>query len=760
MAQGRQRRLTNSEVLKRIISRKRSPAGVGAARNRFAGRMRIRYLINAMRYAGGAVSNDVAKLVLSCCRPARRKEIIARARAISDSNGGHERSRAAPVDVDESLETLMMDRAVRDLIYRDVLPLLVEMHARLSAKPGVTVVERRLETLADTFGLSGPEIEVLALCFLYATDGGAEKVYDELCTFMQEKTRYLEVSTQVRLVSILTGLTRGEVSRAIAADATLMKTGLLDSSGTPANEVQLYLQGQSRKPFADSYFTEVSGGVIGLSDHTLDPIHLQTLRTLIEARRPGQGMNILLYGPPGTGKTELARSLGRHFSLRTYEIRTVDDREDKAQDANRFRQRALTVCRRLVGNEDALVIVDEADAMLNAVPELFAPAPQSEKGQINRLLDDIRTITVWITNRSDGIDESTCRRFDYSIRFERLSGEQRLRIWRNCIARYRIKRAFTDSFVADLADRFEVGAGGIDIAVRNAARACRATGDTRVVPELVRTLLTAHLRVVTRRDVTIRTSDPSTSSYALEGLHVKGRLDDTFEILGRFNEQWRAGSDGYEVRGMNVLLFGPPGTGKTEFAKYLARRLRRRLHVKRGSDLLNPFVGMTEQHIRDAFERAERDQAVLLLDEADGMLGSREGAVRSWEMTQVNELLTAMETFRGILICSTNFRAGLDTASIRRFALKLEFDYLLPDGVVAFYQRLLAPLATDRLTEEHAKTLRGLRQLAPGDFKVVRQQHVLRDRKKVRHGALIEGLRRETAAKNGGRGRVIGFAKG
>ena len=67
----------------------------------------------------------------------------------------------------------------------------------------------------------------------------------------------------------------------------------------------------------------------------------------------------------------------------------------------------------------------------------------------------------------------------------------------------------------------------------------------------------------------------------------------------------------------SLLLTGPPGTGKTEFAHVLADALDRELVVKASSDLVSPYVGSTEKNLADTFERARQEDAVLLLDEAD-----------------------------------------------------------------------------------------------------------------------------------------------
>ena len=79
------------------------------------------------------------------------------------------------------------------------------------------------------------------------------------------------------------------------------------------------------------------------------------------------------------------------------------------------------------------------------------------------------------------------------------------------------------------------------------------------------------------------------------------------------------------------------------------------------------------------FAAARQQNAVLVLDEADSFLSDRRGARQSWEVTQVNELLTQMEAFDGIFICTTNLMEKLDPASLRRFAFKVRFDPMTPD---------------------------------------------------------------------------------
>ena len=74
---------------------------------------------------------------------------------------------------------------------------------------------------------------------------------------------------------------------------------------------------------------------------------------------------------------------------------------------------------------------------------------------------------------------------------------------------------------------------------------------------------------------------------------------------------------------MNLLMFGPPGTGKTEFVKHLGKELDRKVLVMKGSDLISKYVGESEQNIAKAFQRAETEHVILFFDEIDGLVQDR-----------------------------------------------------------------------------------------------------------------------------------------
>lgn len=117
---------------------------------------------------------------------------------------------------------------------------------------------------------------------------------------------------------------------------------------------------------------------------------------------------------------------------------------------------------------------------------------------------------------------------------------------------------------------------------------------------------------------------------------------------------------------------------------------------------------------------------MILLDEVDSFLADRSNAQRSWERTQVNELLQQMERFSGVFIAATNLMEGLDPAALRRFDLKLLFEALTREQRQrAFAQEALGD-ADAPVPETSARLLNEMDGLTLGDIaNVRRQQRVL-----------------------------------
>ena len=380
---------------------------------------------------------------------------------------------------------------------------------------------------------------------------------------------------------------------------------------------------------------------------------------------------------------------------------------------------------------------DEADTLLSC----------AGANRLNDALDGSRCVRLWIANLAPSdLPVSNLRRFDLAIPFEPLGPRQRAMIWRNSLARNRIGGLLGDDAVADFAERYPVSAGGISRVCENlAAIRRRSSSRRRAAPAnraggapgapsapaggadavaLARTLVENHALLL---DVPFRRADAAdevSRGYVLDDLSIRGAvpLPDILAAARRHLERLEAGDRGDAAAGVdaprfNLLLSGPPGCGKTEFVRYLGERLGREVRPLGASDLLGSLLGETEHRIRAAFEGAARDGAVLFFDEIDSVLRTREVAVRSWEVSQVNEILARMECFRGIFVAATNYLASLDPAVLRRFTFKLAFGYLDRAGKRTFFERFFRTPLTPAEEEE----LDAIPRLCPGDFRTVRQ---------------------------------------
>ncbi|KQP03547.1 ATP-binding protein [Pseudorhodoferax sp. Leaf265] len=437
------------------------------------------------------------------------------------------------------------------------------------------------------------------------------------------------------------------------------------------------------------------------------------LRNAVARKEPG--VNILLYGPPGTGKTELARVVAQAANLDLFEVEYAD--RDGNSLSGRDRYRSLQIAQVfLKGSVQAALLFDEVEdvfppisteaAQLMARAEQIAAPPSgsvSGKAWVNQILESNTVPTLWVTNRIEQIDPAFRRRFAYHLELKSPPPGAREGLVRKTLQGV----AVSDAFVAKLTERKGLTPAQIRTAVRFAGLACADAAGTE---ELIERQLRNADKALGRHSEE-RAGIPAATTYDLEMLNVESRFE-----IGRIVQALQARGHG------SLCFYGAPGTGKTALAEHIARALDKPLIVKRASDLMSKFVGETEQQMAAMFREAEAEKAVLLLDEADSFLQDRRGAQRTYEVTEVNEMLQGMERHRGVFVCTTNLMDRIDQAALRRFTFKIRFKPLLPAQRERMF--VVEALGGDagRLDEGMRVRLQRLEHLCPGDFAAVRRQ--------------------------------------
>ena len=143
-----------------------------------------------------------------------------------------------------------------------------------------------------------------------------------------------------------------------------------------------------------------------------------------------------------------------------------------------------------------------------------------------------------------------------------------------------------------------------------------------------------------------------------------------------------------------LLLYGHSGCGKTTTAKAIANTLGKPLIILNLSNVINSRIGETSQNVKQVFDRASRDKGVLFLDEFDQLGKARDDDENDvGEMRRlVNSIIQQIDYLPDdvLLICATNHIDIIDSALIRRFQIRVQYDMPDNDSLDHYYESLLA----------------------------------------------------------------------
>lgn len=604
-------------------------------------------------------------------------------------------------------------------------------------------LQKRLDAISEALGLDAVSAKILGLMMRLQTNnmlheligGEVEADWSEYASLSDRRDlKWTEIGGII-------GVSARAVLEAKARYSPLRRFGLTSgcSRDCELEEPILRLLQQRDRPARVSLLASLMGRKCRASDATTQwsdfahvgparDVALNLLKGALAAQ--AKGIVILLHGPPGTGKTAFAQTLIAQAGAKGWMVGESDEDGDETGRSGRLS--SLLLASALSKNsKDNVMVLDEADDVFNdgsaGFMSLIAPSKSRDGSKIfmNRALEELGAPTILIANDADNLGEAILRRMSLIIEIKTPSAQLAAKIAGRVLARQKVK--VSAETLTALAQN-----GTPPAVMALAARAARLSGGG-----------SGDLMLAARSVTRMLAIKHKPTSGDLAGMGFDPTFANADMDLARLADQAVTA----KTKALSFCLYGAPGTGKSAFARWIAARMGLEVIEKRGSDLFGMYVGETEKNIAHAFEEAADRDAFLIFDEADSLLSDRTGAQRSWEVSQVNEMLTWMERHPLPFAATTNLMKGLDPAALRRFLFKAEFKPLLPDQTAALFERTF--------NQPAPQALRHLNLLTPGDFAVVaRKAGVLGENCA---GYLLEALQGEVALKPGA-GRVkVGF---
>lgn len=596
--------------------------------------------------------------------------------------------------------------------------------------------------LSELVGLSPVDCRILEFAVLIHNERLLDDAADSLGHLSSVKVFHF-------LAAIL-DLPEPEIRASLSAQGILARSGLVtvDRTGSSMLRSKLDLLSDG---FADLMATSEANPInllrgtvsaagpahLRLADYSHIAPSLEILRPYLRhATATGRrGVNIFLHGTPGTGKSQLARALAEELGCELFEVASEDADGEPVNGERRLR--AFRAAQSFFAQRQALIAFDEVEDVFNDGDNFLGrkSTAQVRKAWVNRMLEENPIPTLWLSNSIRCLDPAFIRRFDMVFELPVPPKSQRERILRDSCGDLLDARSISRIAEAEkLAPAVVTKASSV---IRSIRGELGHTGTGAAFERLIDNVLEAQgHRPLTQHD-------PNRLPEIYDPVFIQADADLSSVATGIV-----------KARSGRLCLYGPPGTGKTAYGRWLAQQLDFPLLVKRASDLMSPYVGENEQNIARAFRQAAQDGALLLIDEVDSFLQDRRGAQRGWEVSLVNEMLTQMESFPGVFIASTNLMTGLDQAALRRFDLKVKFDFLCPEQVWELLRRHCIALNFPAPQPDLLQRVMRLEQLTPGDFAAVLRQHRFRPIESP--AALVSALEAECAVKEGSKA-TIGF---
>ena len=608
---------------------------------------------------------------------------------------------------------IWIDPYPRDFDEQVVRTELRELYSKNHAKWRKAVIPANLacniEKIAQLVGLSEVDKRILEFAVITHT----ERLLDDAADWLGA----LPSSKVPHVLGIILDIPEEEVRAALKTSEILAQSGLVTlDEGSNALGRKLTLLSDS---FADLMSSDVGDPITllrGTISQAIPPsltlAHFDHIQPSLEILLPylehvlqtaQLGVNIFIHGSPGTGKSELSRVVAQHLGCELFEVASEDEDGDPLKGERRLR--AFRAAQSFLGRKQAIIAFDEAEDVFCS-PNSFFGTPslaQERKAWMNRMLEGNATPTFWISNSIRGLDPAFMRRFDMVFDLPIPPKKQRQRLLEeSCADLLEPEHMARIAEVPALAPAVVARSSQVIHAIKD------KLGKTKSLEAFDR-LISNTLSAQGHRPLIQHDPNRLPETYDPQFIQADANLEQIAQGL-------------QDSQSGRLCLYGPPGTGKTAYARWLAKKLDMPLHIKRASDLMSKWLGENEQNVAAAFTQAQAAKAILLIDEVDSFLQDRRSAERSYESRLVNEMLTQMESYSGIFIASTNLMTNLDQAALRRFDLKVKFDFLRPEQAQALLIKHCEKLELPEPKPTDLAQIARLSNLTPGDFAAVVRQ--------------------------------------
>ena len=548
---------------------------------------------------------------------------------------------------------------------------------------------KSVDFLIKNIGLSKEEALFIKAKFYITTNGQLSKLY-----------RNVDIP-ETELFSSILNITKVQFRKMTREDKKIISFGLIDCDGDMPPELIDCILDQSMAPYFSDYLKPLDCS--NAYDEETFSVPASTTKVISNLLQHQDETSILLYGKPGSGKTEYSKMLANKTGYKTFIYKNERD------ISSGIKAIAVLNCYLSIKQKDTIIIVDEADKLLQTVSfSFFGATPTQTKGTVNKMLEDNKNKIIWIINHSSQLDESTRRRFTMSYKFDEMPLAMLRKITKSKLDDIGLDSQLEEKLI-DLLNKYSVTGASVENIAKTISSLKAEGEDEETLIKSVKTVLEENAKLLDGNTNRIR--ETVSKSYKPEVINTSVKAEEIVNMVKNAIEYSQENKSC--ENGIRMLFYGASGTGKTELVRYMAEKLNKQIIIQRASDILGKYVGETEASIKAAFQQAAQEDKILLFDEADSFFANRENANTSWERTMTNEFLTQMEEFPGILVCTTNMKNIMDPAMQRRFQILVEFKPLEKPGIKTLLESYFS---TYSFTDSQIAALASLGTVTPGDF--------------------------------------------